>query len=184
MIVRSFYMPYELTNTSSSNSDLMEKLLREKDITRKFQERKHADWNEIYELSRGKVRTNRLTQRQAVNIPLMKETEKTILSRIDEVPTVSWKEKSGDEFKELVFQSMWDDFFSEKNLEAVDMQDKKTCIRYGRPTKKIVPGSGFYPDVYALDIFDVVYDPLMDPLNIESARFVIHQNIFKTVREI
>jgi hypothetical protein len=113
----------------------------------------------------------------------MKETEKTILSRIDEVPTVSWKEKSGDEFKELVFQSLWDDFFDEKNLEAVDMQDKKTCIRYGRPTKKLVPGE-FYPDVYALDIFDVVYDPLMDPLNIESARFIVHQNIFKTVREI
>src|SRR3990167_9038949 len=170
--------------TSSPKSDLLEKLLSEKKVARLFQERKHQNWNDTYELSRGKVRTNRLTQRQAVNIPLMKETEKTILSRIDEVPKVDWKERSGDEFKELVFQSLWDDFFQEKNLEAVDMQDKKTCIRYGRPTKKIVPGSGFYPDVYALDIFDVVYDPLMDPLNIESARFVIHQNFFKTVREI
>ena len=132
-------MPYETTNTSSPLSDLMEKLLREKDIARQFQERKHADWNETYELSRGKVRTNRLTQRQAVNIPLMKETEKTILSRIDEVPTIEWKEKSGDEMKEIILQSMWDDFAIEKNLEAIDMQDKKTCIRYGRPTKKIVP---------------------------------------------
>ena len=87
-------MPYETTNTSSPLSDLMEKLLREKDIARKFQERKHADWNETYELSRGKVRTNRLTQRQAINIPLMKETEKTILSRIDETPTIDWKKLS------------------------------------------------------------------------------------------
>lgn len=177
-------MPNITPTTSSPTSDLLEKLLSEKKIARLFQERKHQDWNDTYELSRGKVRTNRLTQRQAVNIPLMKETEKTILSRIDEVPNVDWKEQSGDEFKELIFQSLWDDFFHEKNLEAVDMQDKKTCIRYGRPTKKIVPGKGFYPDVYALDIFDVIYDPLMDPLNIESARFVIHQNIFKTVREI
>ena len=177
-------MVYITPKTSSPKPDLLEKLLSEKKIARLFQERKHQDWNDTYELSRGKVRTNRLTQRQAVNIPLMKETEKTILSRIDEVPNVDWKEKSGDEFKELIFQSLWDGFFQEKNLEAVDMQDKKTCIRYGRPTKKIVPGKDFYPDVYALDIFDVVYDPLMDPLNIESARFVIHQNIFKTVREI
>src|SRR3990167_5282289 len=184
MIVRLFYMPYELTNTSSPGSELMEKLIREKDIARKFQERKHADWYEIYELSRGKVRTNRLTQRQAVNIPLMKETEKTILARIDEVPTVDWKELSGDQTKEIILQSMWDDFSKEKNLEAIDMQDKKTALRYGRPTKKIVPGKGFYPDVYALDIFDVIYDPLMDPINVESARFAIHQNIFRSVREI
>ena len=176
-------MPYELTNTSSSMSDLMEKLIREKDIARKFQERKHADWNETYELSRGKVRTNRLTQRQAVNIPLMKETEKTILSRIDESPTIDWKELSGDEMKELILQSMWDDFVKEKNLDAIDMQDKKTAIRYGRPTKKLIPGK-FYPDVYALDIFDVIYDPLMNPIDIESARFVIQQNIFRTLREI
>ena len=161
-----------------------EKLLHERKIAREFQERKHADWNEIYELSRGKVKTNRLTQRQAVNIPLMKETEKTILAKIDEAPEVEWKELSGDEMKEIVLQTLWDDFSREKNLEAIDMQDKKTAIRYGRPTKKLVPTGGFYPDVYALDIFDVVYDPLMDPLDIESARFVIHQNIFRPLREV
>ena len=161
-----------------------EKLLHERKIAREFQERKHQDWNEIYELSRGKVKTNRLTQRQAVNIPLMKETEKTILAKIDEAPEVEWKELSGDEMKEIVLQTLWDDFSREKNLEAIDMQDKKTAIRYGRPTKKLVPTGGFYPDVYALDIFDVVYDPLMDPLDIESALFVIHQNIFRRLREV
>lgn len=175
---------YETTTSPSPKSDLMEKLQREKKVARLFQERKHDDWNETYELSRGKVRTNRLTQRQAVNIPLMKETEKTILSRIDETPTVEWKELSGDEMKELIMQSMWEDFADKRNIEAIDMQDKKTAIRYGRPTKKIVPGKEFYPSVHALDIYDVVYDPLMDPLDIESARFVIHQNIFRSVREV
>jgi len=177
-----FFMPDLQTKTELN--DLMQKLLAEKKIAREFQERKHADWNDIYELSRGKVKTNRLTQRQAVNIPLMKETEKTILSRIDEPPTVDWKELSGDESKEIIFQEIWNDFYKEKNLEAIDIQDKKTMIRYGRPTKKIVPNGKFFPDVYALDIFDVVYDPLMDPLDIESARFVIHQNIFKSIREV
>lgn len=162
----------------------MEKLLKEKKIAFEFQKRKHEDWNDTYELSRGKVKTNRLTQRQAVNIPLMKETEKTILSRIDEAPLVEWKELSGDEMKEIIMQTLWDDFFREKNLEAIDIQDKKTAVRYGRPTKKVVPNGGFYPDVYALDIYDVTYDPLMDPLNIETSRFVIHQNVFRSLREI
>src|SRR3990167_5643438 len=174
------------SKTSSSGvtvSSLMEKLKNEKRTAQEFQERKHKDWDEIYELSRGKVRTNRLTQRQAVNIPLMKETEKTILARIDDEPNVDWKELSGDEMKEIILQTMWDDFRREKNLEAVDIQDKKTCIRYGRPTKKIVPSGGFYPDVYALDIYDVLYDPMMNPVDVQSARFIIHQNIFRSVRE-
>jgi len=160
----------------------MLRLQGEKKTAREFQERKHENWNEIYELSRGKVRTNRLTQRQSVNIPLMKETEKTILSRIDERPSVEWKELSGDEGKEIIMQTLWEDFIREKNIELIDMQDKKTCLRYGRPTKKFVPG-GLYPDVYALDIFDVVYDPLMNPLDVETARFIIHQNIYRSVRE-
>ena len=113
----------------------------------------------------------------------MKETEKTILSRIDDEPNVDWKELSGDEMKEIILQTMWDDFRREKNLEAVDIQDKKTCISYGRPTKKIVPSGGFYPDVYALDIYDVLYDPMMNPVDVQSARFIIHQNIFRSVRE-
>ena len=171
-------------NTQTDLTPLMEKLLNEKRIARSFQERKHSDWDEIYELSRGKIKTNRLTQRQAVNIPLMKETEKTILSRIDDAPNCEWKELSGDEGKEIIMQTIWEDFYKEKNIEAIDIQDKKTVIRYGRATKKIVPTKGIYPDVFALDIYDVVYDPMMDPLNIESARFIIHQNIFRSVREI
>jgi hypothetical protein len=56
--------------TTSENEKII-KLVNEKKAGREFQLRKHLDWNENYELYRGKVKTNRLTQRQTVTVPLM-----------------------------------------------------------------------------------------------------------------
>src|SRR6185312_1426033 len=108
-----------LTTPGSSDplSEKMQKLLNEKKSGRDFQVRKHVDWNETYELYRTKVRTNRLTQRQIVSVPLMKETIKTLLSKIDDAPDVVWKEKSGDEMKEIIYQQIWNDEFDQENLE-------------------------------------------------------------------
>lgn len=174
-------MPPQVQQTTLD--DKMMKLKRELKSAREHQERKHADWNENYELFRNKVRTNRLTQRQAVNIPLMKETIKTILSKIDDPPTVDWKERSTDELKELIFQEMWDKQYRERKLELRDVLDKKNVLLYGLSTKFLNPQDDGI-DISILDVFDVVYDPLTDPLDIESARFVIRQNIFKTLREV
>lgn len=162
---------------------LIEKLLAEKKTGREFQERKHIDWNENYELYRNRVRTNRLTQRQAVNIPLMKETVKTILGKIDDPPNVDWKEKSGDEIKELIYQEIWNQNFKTKKFEWVDVLDKKNVLLYGLSTKKLNLGDNCVT-VDVLDPYDVLFDPMMNPLDIESARFIIHRNIFKPLREI
>lgn len=168
----------------NSDYDLkFEKLLNERRIAREFQERRHTEWNDNYELYRNKVKTNRLTQRQAVNIPLMKETIKTILSTIDDAPSVEWKELSGDDMKELIYQEIWDDMVRRKKLEWVDLVDKKNVLLYGLSTKKLNIGKdGTSVDV--LDPFDVVFDPLTNPIDIETSRFIVHQNIFKSLREI
>lgn len=159
------------------------KLLREKESASMFQERRHDDWNENYELYRNKVFTNRLTQRQAVNIPLMKETVKTLLSKIDDPPDVEWKELSGDQMKELIFQEVWNTDYDEHNVEGIDVQDKKNVLLFGRSMKKLNYANGSV-ELKVLDVFDVIVDPLTDPLDIETARFVIHRNIFRSVRDI
>lgn len=178
-------MPTEISAPSieALGDDLLAKLLREKKIAREFQERRHADWNENYELYRNKVKTNRLTQRQAVNIPLMKETVKTLLSKIDDPPTIDWKEQGGNELKEVILQELWNHAYEEGNFEGVDLQDKKSVLLYGRAFKKLNIKDGEV-SISALDVFDVVVDPMTDPLDIETARFILHQNIFKPVREI
>lgn len=171
------------TPASNDLSDLMTKLLKEKKIARRFVERRHVQWDENYELYRNVVKTNRLTQRQAVQIPLMKETVKTLLSKIDDPPQVDWKEMSGDQAKEMVFQEKWNFDAERLNFEGIDLQDKKTVLLYGRSFKKLnwVDGN---VTITPLDIYDVVIDPLVDPIDIETARFIIHQNIFRSLRDI
>lgn len=176
-------MAYDILKGTWNISTLMERLLDEKRAGWELQKRKHDDWDDNYELYRNKVKTNRLTQRQAVNIPLMKETIKTLLSRIDDPPEIEWKELGGDEQKELFFQEIWNDFSKTNKLELIDILDKKNVLLYGFSVKKLnIDEDGVLPDV--LDIYDVTFDPLMKPYDLESARFIVHQNIFKNVRAI
>lgn len=172
------------TESSADPSDLkMTKLVDEKKSGRIFQDRKHPDWDENYELYRNRIKTNRLTQRQAVNIPLMKETIKTALSKVDDVPTVTWKEKSGDQLKEIIYQELWNDFTKRTKWEVLDILDKKNVLLYGLSTKTLnVEKEGIC--MYIRDCYDVIYDPLMNPMDIETSRFIVHQNIYKTLREI
>lgn len=174
---------YDISNGIWVDSDLIVKLKKEKEAANEVQEHKHDDWDDNYQLYRNKVKVNRLTQRQAVNIPLMKETIKTILAAIDDSPNVNWKELSGDEQKEIVFQEIWDTMARERKLDLVDVLDKKNVLLYGLGAKKLnLIDGGVSIDV--LDIYDIAFDPLMKCGDIESARFIIHQNIFKSVREI
>ena len=168
--------------TLYTNEDLTPRIAERK-VARAFQERRHEAWDEIYSLYRNKVKTNRLTQRQAVNIPLLKETVKTLLSRVDDPPTIDWQERSGDEMKELIYQSIWDDRFKNDKFELKDVLDKKYVLLYGLSTKMLnISSDGISVDI--LDPYDIVFDPTTNPLDIDSARFIIRQNIFRSVREI
>lgn len=176
-------MSYDTISNSFKPSPALERLQTEKKAGVELQQRKHPDWDDNYLLYRNKVKTNRLTQRQAVNIPLMKETIKTLLSRIDELPEVDWKELGGDEQKELVYQEIWNDYVKRNNLELIDIIDKKNVLLYGLSVKKLNLCE-YGIDASVMDIYDIVLDPLMSPWNLESARFIINNNIFRSVRDI
>ena len=168
---------------NTSSDPYIEKLKAEKRAANELQKRKHVDWDENYELYRNRVKTNRLTQRQPVNIPLMKETIKTLLSKIDDAPTIQFQERGGDETKEIIFQEIWSDSFKENKMELVDILDKKNVLLYGLSTKKLnITNKGVAVSV--LDTYDIVFDPMMNTGDIESARFIILQNNFRSVREI
>lgn len=174
---------YNSTTNQWDLSDLMVKLTAEKKAGFELQRHKHTDWTDNYKLDRGKVKTNRLTQRQAVNIPLMKETRKTMLSRIDDPPNVEWSEKAGDEGKELIYQEVWNNHLKQNNLEVIDVLDKNNVLLYGHSYKWLNIGeNGVVCSVS--DPWDVLIDPLTNPWDVDSARYVIKQNIFRTVRDI
>lgn len=176
-------MGFDTTTKSWTLDDKMVKLQAEKKAATELQERKHTGWDDNYLLYRNKVKTNRLTQRQPVNIPLMKETIKTMLSRIDDEPEVNWKEIGGDEQKEIYYQELWEKHKNDANLEVIDILDKKSVLLYGLGMKKLnIVESGI--DCDALDIYDLLLDPLMNPWDTESARFFIQTNIFRSIRDI
>lgn len=145
-----------------------------------YRERRHEDWTEIYSLYRDKVQVNRLLQRQSVNVPLMKQTIKTLLKDIDDMPVIEFKNLDNNDQAEIFQNEYWKYTIGEhcNKMEIKDIVDKKQVLLYGRSfdQMQIVDGKVFMGIV---DPMDIKIDRYTDPTNIDSAGFLIHDNIFK-----
>ncbi|MDA2921695.1 hypothetical protein MYX07_00330 [Patescibacteria group bacterium AH-259-L07] len=165
---------------------LVQRLIKERDVALEFQQRKHDHWNENYTLYRDFVPTNRLTQRQPVNFPIMKETGKTWLSKIDEQPTILFesldKSDKGKQ-KELVVNEVWDDDYKRMKLDILDILEKKIVYLQARTIKKLNFIDG-QMETDILDPYDFLVDPKAPPLYLELARYAVHTHIFRTLRDI
>jgi len=168
------------------NESLLVKLAEEKRVAIEFQRRRHDAWGEIYNLYRDIVETNELTQRQEVNIPIMKETKKTLLSRIDEPPDVVFdcleSDIAGRE-KEIVINEIWQEDYNKCNFEGIDIMEKNNVLLSGRTFKKL----NFLDGEFKVEVpnkFDIVIDPKTNPLDIETAGFMIHLHIYRKLRDI
>src|SRR5689334_20011435 len=102
-----------------------------------FQKRRHPDWTENYQLFRDKPTINRLTQRQSINIPLIKGTVKTIMANIDEFPDIEFEELGNAKDKEIILNELWKDFVIRDKMEVKDMIDKKQDLLYGKTWTKL-----------------------------------------------
>lgn len=159
------------------------KVKSEKEAALAAQRRKWVDWTENYTLLRDRPQLNRLTQRQDVCIPLMRETVSTVLSRIDEPPEATIESKDGDDDKTLVIQEKWNDEVDEKDIELIDIVTKKQVLIYGRTHYK----HNFKNNEWCLEIkdaYDVVVDPQVNPINIQTARHIHELHIYRPVLEI
>lgn len=169
-----------------TNDQLIAQHIKEKEVSRKFKERRLGQWNENYYLFRDKVLTNRLTQRQPVNIPIVRETLQTWISKIDEAPELKFEtrgKENKDKDGEILINELWSYYYDALKLELVDNLDKKIVGLQGRSFKKW----GFSKNKIFCDIidpFDIEIDPRTNPLELESASFVIHTHIFRSLKEI
>ncbi len=147
----------------------------------KLQERRHPDWRENYSLYRDKVTVNRLTQRQSVNVPLMKETIKTLLSKTDEFPDLYFESLSNDKQKEIFLNEYWKWWVVEDRFETKDIVDKKQVGLYGRSTMKLNLYDG-RPTAEVLEPYDWVCDRFADPADLDNtANYQAHLNIFRSL---
>lgn len=149
-----------------------------------YQERRHPDWRENYSLYRDKVQTNRLTQRQSVNVPLMKETIRTLLSKTDEFPDLYFEEKSNDKQKEIFLNEYWKWWFIEDRFEVKDIVDKKQVGLYGRSTMKLNLFDG-RPSAEVLEPYDWLVDRYADPSDLDNtSMYQAHINIFRALSQL
>lgn len=148
-----------------------------------YRERREEAWKENYELYRDKVAINRLTQRQSVNLPLMKTTLRTLLKDVDDMPVVEFENLDNDKQAEVFQNEYWKLTLEENNAELQDIVDKKQDFFFGRSfdSWQVEDGKIRF-DIE--DPEDMLVDRFMNPYNIDSSRFLIHTHIFKPLSSL
>jgi hypothetical protein len=168
------------------NSLIIEAHRYDKESSRTFKERRLNQWNENYYLYRDKILTNRLTQRQTVNIPIVRDTIQTWISKIDEQPDITFETRgrdANDEDQEILVNEMWQYFKDCEKLEQKDNLDKKTVGLQGRSFKFL-----YWKDnqvkLDIVDPYDIDIDPRTSPFDIDTASFVNHKHIYVPLRNV
>jgi hypothetical protein len=151
---------------------------------RRWRERRHQQWTENYQLYRDTVITNRLTQRQSVNVPLMKATIRTLLSRASEPADVELEDYDNDGMRELLVNAYLDKVYEDNKYELLDVVDKKNVGLYGRSWTKLNILDGF-PRITIHDPFDVLIDRYALPWDIDkTARRITHVGIYRSLSDL
>jgi hypothetical protein len=150
---------------------------------RRFRERRHPHWTENYQLYRDFVIVNRLTQRQSVNVPLMKATVRTLLSRSREMTDLDFEDYESNGIRELLVNAFWEKVTEENKYELLDVVDKKNVGLYGRSYTSLNIVNGF-PKITVHDAFDVVVDRYASPWDIDSAQRVTLLGVYRTLAQL
>lgn len=142
-----------------------------------YRERREQDWRENYMLYRDRVITNRLTQRQYVNIPLMKQSIRTLLKDVDDMPVLYFENLSNDKEKEIFLNAYWKETVEHNRMDLKDIVDKRQVFLYGRSFDQMQIVDGRIKMTIE-DPEDILVDRYCDPTDIDSSRFLIHTHIF------
>jgi hypothetical protein len=159
---------------------------REKEQSTQFKDRRTIQWNENYALYRDKVSTNRLTQRQAVNIPIIRDSLQSWISKIDEDPTLTFETRGNsnrDRDGEIKLNELWGHTKEVQKLDLLDNLDKKIVGLQGRSFKY-----WYFKDnqikCAVVDPYDIDIDPKVNPFDLNTAFYFTHKHIFVPLRTI
>jgi len=160
--------------------------IKDKDESTKYKERRYLQWNENYSLFRDKVNTNRLTQRQPINVPIIRETLQSWISKIDEAPKLKFETRdqtNKDKDGEILMNEIYAYYYDKLKLDILDNIEKKTVGLQGRGFKIIGIDRGeIFIDL--IDPYDIEIDPRVNPLDMNTANYVIRTHIYRSLRQI
>lgn len=165
-----------ITGIEIDDPELM-MLLNNKESGYNYRERRQDDWTENYTLYRDRVITNRLTQRQSVNLPMMKIAIKTNLKDVDDMPVLYFRNRSNNKQKEIFQNEHWKETLKRNNAPIQDIVDKKQNMIFGRTFDQwqIVNGQIKWT---IEDPEDITVDRYVNPTDLDTARWLIHSHIF------
>lgn len=155
----------------------LQMLLNIKEEGYNYRERREDPWREHYELYRDRVTINRLTQRQSVNLPLMKTILRTVLKDVDDMPNIEFQNLDNDKQAELFQNEYWNLTLELNNAEIQDIVDKKQDFFFGRTfdSWQVEDGKIVF-DIE--DTEDILVSRFMNPYDIDSTRSLTHLHIF------
>lgn len=142
-----------------------------------FRRRRHGDWTDNYTLYRDKVQLNRLTQRQSVNIPLIKSTIKTLLKDVDDPPILYFRDLNNSDDADIFLNEYWKAQAIWNKLVLKDIVDKRQVMLFGRSFKSLNIMNGRFTWTVD-DPQDWLVDRYIDPADIDSARGLCKQHIY------
>lgn len=164
--------------------NLITQLQANKNQAYKWQERRHPQWAESYELYRDIVVVNRLIQRQSINIPLMKETIRTLLAKFRRRTDLKFEDLAGDKQKEIFKNEYWTETVKTAKLRAKDVVNRKQVLLYGRTFWKLLIDIG-RPNAEVADPHDILIDRHADPADIDgTAQDIIHLHIYRRLKDL
>ena len=161
----------------------MQVLQLEKDSAMEWRKRRHPDWTDIYTLYRDKVITDRITQRQTINIPLMKYIINTILKNLDETPSLYFTSIDNKHQQEVYYNEYWKEMARQSKVKLKDTIDKKQGCLFGRTFKKLNIENGKVT-IEITDPQDMLVHRYVDPSDLHSAPSLIQTGIYRPLREI
>lgn len=155
----------------------MQMLLKNKTDGFAYRERREEEWRENYTLYRGKVTINRLTQRQSVNIPLLKTNIRSMLKDIDDMPILYFENLDNNKQAEVFKNEYWKDTMDFNRTELQDIVDKKQVCIFGRSFDQwqVINGKVV---MNITDPEDILVSRYTNSYDIHSSRYLIHTNIF------
>ena len=145
--------------------------------------RKVFDWDQNYELYRDKVLVNRLTQRQSVNLPIMKTAIRTLLKDVDDMPVLYFENIDNDKEAEMYKNEYWKATVEHNRMDLQDIVDKKQVFLFGRTYDQWQIQDGWVTETIQ-DPYDILVQRYVNPFNIHSSRYLIHLHIFKPLASL
>ena len=172
----------------SLEEKILAQALKEYPIALKYRTQRVTVWhkNEDLALQRKK---KEIQGRHNILLGEMQGFEDTLMSKIDDPPVIKYTHTDeADTRKAEKVSKAWekDSSITRGDWSFKDLLGKKQCVRYGRCAYKYYAESDpkYTSNLVLIDVYDLLVDPLAGGEDLEKAKFLGHDNIFKSIYEL